>query len=388
MQKALKSMASSMNYAGCEIFPKQICLNLERGDVGNFLNLPYYNANDGLRYAIKDDGTSATLEEFIKLYEEYVQAPATIEKLQGFSPKEEVLKDGPPCLQVLCKEKIAEGGRNNALFNLGVYLRKSDPQNWESKILEYNTKYIEPPLPFSEVDIIVKQLEKKEYAYRCKEPPICNACNRDVCLTRKHGVGSSDYKETLGNLRKYNSEPPLWFMDVNGKPLELDTDALMDQRLFQKACIEQLNLVPLTLPKVVWETRIKEMVEEMANNESLIIDVGQDVSVKSSFYEHLEEFCTQVQQADDKEGILLKKPWTDEVANKTFFKLTDFESYLRKNQFKEYKKNRIAQRLKEIGGESCVIKIKNRTVRVWAVPLEEGFREPLKTPDFSSDVPF
>ena len=61
MQDTLSSISATLGYAGCEIFPKQIKLQLDRGDVGNFLNLPYYDAEGGLRYAFKDDGSAATL---------------------------------------------------------------------------------------------------------------------------------------------------------------------------------------------------------------------------------------------------------------------------------------------------------------------------------------
>ena len=63
------TMSAALGYGESEIFPKQIKLHLDRGDVGNFLNLPYYDHENGLRYAILDDGTSANLEEFIDLYE-------------------------------------------------------------------------------------------------------------------------------------------------------------------------------------------------------------------------------------------------------------------------------------------------------------------------------
>ena len=62
MQKALKNMASGLGYGESEIFPKQIKLHLDRGDVGNFLNLPYYNSEEGLRYAFLDDATSRSEE--------------------------------------------------------------------------------------------------------------------------------------------------------------------------------------------------------------------------------------------------------------------------------------------------------------------------------------
>ena len=80
MQETLNHLAASLGYGGSEIFPKQIKLNLDRGDVGNFLNMPYYDAEDGLRYAILDDGTSATLQEFFALHQTYVQ---TVEQIQA-----------------------------------------------------------------------------------------------------------------------------------------------------------------------------------------------------------------------------------------------------------------------------------------------------------------
>ena len=43
LQDTLTSISAALGYAGSEIFPKQIKLHLDRGDVGNFLNLPYYN---------------------------------------------------------------------------------------------------------------------------------------------------------------------------------------------------------------------------------------------------------------------------------------------------------------------------------------------------------
>ena len=68
--------------------------------------------------------------------------------LQVGDPEEvSPMKDGPPCLQFLLKNKISEGGRNNGLFNIGVYLRKAYPDSWESEILTYNLQYLEPPLP-------------------------------------------------------------------------------------------------------------------------------------------------------------------------------------------------------------------------------------------------
>ena len=210
MQASLKSMSAALGYGESEIFPKQIKLHLDRGDVGNFLNLPYYNAEDGLRYAFKDDGTSATLEEFYELYDTHVQTFEEVQKLQITAAQEtDLLKDGPPCLQILCRTKISEGGRNNGLFNIGVYLRKAFPDSWENEILQYNMNYLDPQLPLAEVNIVAKQLDRKDYIYKCTDAPINAHCNKDLCRTRKFGVGAAVQGVTVANLRKYNSTPPV-----------------------------------------------------------------------------------------------------------------------------------------------------------------------------------
>ena len=68
MQDYLKACAALLGEAGREIFPKQAEILVDRGDTGNFLNLPYFAGDDGTRYAFNLDGSAATLEEFYALH--------------------------------------------------------------------------------------------------------------------------------------------------------------------------------------------------------------------------------------------------------------------------------------------------------------------------------
>jgi|TARA_R110002020_G_scaffold14547_2_gene51522 hypothetical protein len=179
-------------------------------------------------------------------------------------------------------------------------------------------------------------------------------------------------------------------MDVNGEPLELDTDALLSQQVFQRACMEQLNFMPRSVAKNQWEGRISALMNEMKDNESAIVEVAVDASTSGQFYDYLEEFCRHLQQAQDKEEILLRRPWTDEDTNITYFRLRDFEGFLKKNKFFEYKSHKIAQRLRDISGTSVVLKIKNRSVRVWSIPAFAAADFEIAPPDFghSEKAPF
>ena len=389
MQDVLNHVCSALGYGGSEIFPKQIALNLPRGDTGNFLNMPYYDQEGGLRYAFNDDGTAATLEEFFLLYDEHVQTKEGVESLTINEDQTAAVTDGPPCLQILCKEGIGEGARNNGLFNIGVYLRKAYPDDWETQILSFNMQYIKPPLPLNEVNVVAKQLQKKDYTYKCSDAPINAYCNNELCRTRKFGIGASASGVQIANLRKYNSIPPVWFLDVNGQPLELQTEDLMNQAAFQRACVEQLNFLPRTVQKAMWEQRINALLQDMTDTEGSVVEVSQDVSVTGQFLEHLEDFCTSQQAGEAKEDILLRRPWTDEDASKTYFRLKDLETYLLKQNFKTYKSHQLAQRLREAHAEGKMLKISGKAVRVWELPAFLSVQRPVSTPMFDTgEVPF
>ena len=391
MQEVLRHVAAAIGYGGSEIFPKQIQLNLERGDVGNFLNLPYYDHENGLRYAIQDDGSAASLDEFFELHAKYVQTPEQLLALAVEKEQFQPIKDGPPCLQILCKEKIGEGGRNNGLFNIGVYLRKAYPDTWQAEFLTYNSQYIDPPLPLPEINVIASQLERKDYAYKCNDAPINAYCNKELCRTRKFGIDAGVGTPMIANLRKYNSQPPVWFLDVNGTPLELDTEGLMQQAIFQRSCVEQLNFMPRSVTKPLWEGRINQLLTDMTDNEESIIEVSADASVPGRFYAHLEEFCTANQQALAREEILLRRPYTDELEGTTLFRLVDLEMHLTRMGFKSYRPHQLAQRLRDINGLSKQINIKDRSVRVWEIPAySSATTVEIEVPDFGDQdaVPF
>jgi hypothetical protein len=376
MQKHLKLFAAYLGHSGCEIFPKQTELLIDRGDRGNFLNLPYFGGDNGTRYAFKDNGEAASLDEFYSLYETYAISETDIKE-----PTPEVggeLVDGPPCLQVLCSQGFPEGTRNNGLFNIGVFLRKAHPDTWEDALMRYNQSYMNPPLPLNELTLVVKQLKKKEYGYKCKDAPINGHCNASLCKTRKYGIGgaSSDLP-TISSLSKYNAEPPLWFLDVDGRRLELLTEELQQQHKFQVVCMNKINIMPPTLKKHEWETMINGLMKQMVEAEA-ITDASEDTSEDGRFFDLLEEFCTHLQTAMDREEILMGRPWTHEEEGLTYFRLKDLEAFLLRNKFL-MSTVKIAQRLRNIQGTPHSLNIKNRTVRTWRIPAFAKQNEPFNT---------
>jgi len=380
MQRFLSACAALLGEAGREIFPKQAAILVDRGDTGNFLNLPYFGGDQTMRYAIRDDGSAATLEEFYALYDQWVQPPDLKHPEEPKEP-DHPIKDGPPCLQALCAQGVPEGTRNNALFNIGIYLKKIIPIHWDDALVVHNLKYVSPPLPNNELQVLVKQLNKKDYKYKCKDAPLNSFCNSGLCRTRKHGIGAhGPDSPQMSSLSKYNSEPPLWFLDINGKRIELDTESLFAQAAFQKACVEKINLLPPTLRKQDWEQMLNALLKEMVETEQ-ITEASEDTSITGRFNDLLEEFCTHLQQAMDRDEILMGRPWTDENEAKTYFRMKDLEAHLVRNNFKGMTAPKMAQRLRDQGGEPISLFLKNRAARCWKIPRFSRQDAPFDTPE-------
>jgi hypothetical protein len=374
VRNKLREVAAFIGYSTAEVFPKQSSILISKGDYGNFLNLPYYDSKKTRRYAYKDDGTAATYQEFLDLYEHHVVeeiSKVTVKILEG------VIKDGPPCLQQLCTQGFPEGTRNNGLFNIGVYLRKFDADNWKTLLEQHNRDYMKPPLAAQEVVIVQKQLEKKSYHYKCKEPPINTYCNATLCRTRKHGIQGDNGPIDITSLAKLDTNPPVWFLQVGDDArLELQTEELQIQHKFQRACMNTLNKMPPIVKPSVWQETITRLLDKQT-----VITVSDDGSVAGQFEAYLQEFCTDRVQALNRDEILMRRPWTEE--RKTWFRLNDLQDYLTRKKFNYYNPGQVIVRLRDLQdrplteGErekltdedrSTRWNLKGKTARVWWVP--------------------
>ena len=220
----LAEFAAVLGWGNCEIFPKQEELLAERGDVGNFINLPYQNAKYTTRYALEKEGGSLSLDDFLAVGE---KSRVTARQLAGIKlgSGKGLLPDGPPCLQQLTEFGVPEGGRNTTLLNVGVYYRQAAPNDWKILLEKHNQDYCNPPLPAREVVLVQEQLEKKEYFYTCKSEPLHGHCNKSLCRSRKFGVGDANSHVPVGGLTVVESEPPVWFVNVDGAIYQAVTDA-------------------------------------------------------------------------------------------------------------------------------------------------------------------
>ena len=362
MQSKLKAMADALGYAGSEIFPKQTEILVERGDTGNFLNLPYHGGVRGLRYAIKAGGEAASLESFYSIYDEWAQTREQVEEIVVKETKvQEAFEQGPPCLNKLAVDGFGEGSRNNSLFNIAVFCKKAF-EDWENQVGQYNQKYMDPPLSYQEVQLVIKSVTKKGYdKYRCKEQPICGVCNAAKCRTKKFGVGfEEEQMPELDTLTKITSNPPQWFLNVGGKRVELKTEQLHNPNLFAIAVLDQANVVS-PIPKAQdWrEVYLKTLMQNLQEIEPLesLDPINQIVNL-------LYDFTVNRPAARTKEDMLNKMSWTDEGF--TYFRMDDFYSFCKRNNWEmdKIKTGNLIKTLKDIFEDEIRMTLKNQTPRV------------------------
>lgn len=384
IRKVLARWALAIGYPSAEIFPKQNTLANTK-DVGNWINMPYFNVTDTKRHAIRN-GIPLDYEEFLTFAESRKVTEKALLAFELAPMTAEEFNDGPPCIQFLAAQGFPRGNRNNGLFNLAVFARFAFDDDWKSKVEGYNLTYMEPPLSASEVMNVTKSADRKGYFYTCKRDPVLSVCNKGVCQTRKYGIGGSGkggLSLMLGTLAKIDCQPPIWIADVEGFRIEVTTEELMNQSKFRRLCMDKLNKLPPPMKQEDWELIVSE---KLLNVD--IIEAPPDSGPEGQFLLHLENFCVARAAANTLDEVILGKPFHCVSADDTrlpaaaigttLFRSFDLLRYLDQQHFNDFQERQVWAALRRIGVEHYRVLIKSRSVPVWAI---RSFRQ--QTEDFT-----
>jgi len=381
VQGVLKTWAANLGYPGVEVFPKQ--KKLTKTQVGNWINLPYFAAEDTVRYAWFG-GRALTLDEFLGHAESKMSDKTKIMGLTFGADHQ----DAPPCLQhILTKGGVTSGSRNNALFNIAVYLKKIDPNNIEEPLMQinYDKSIVYKPLPRREISTIVSSVGKGDYGYRCNEEPICSLCDKELCKTRKYGIGQGNktmfHDFIFGGLKKIMTDPPKYVVEVNGREMVLDHAILFNFISFQLACFAYADLVIPNMKRDDWQAMLKEKMDTME-----CIDAPEDVGPKAVVGGMLEEFTRVCERLDENgqpkfgniEDILRGIPVLIENEEKVptvAFRSTDFIAFLKRKRSEEAKGADLWVILRGLGCGYSKTRVGKKVIRLWHKPANLGHTE-------------
>jgi len=244
-----------------EIFPKQTKLGSDTNGNkvnGNFINLPYFNKSE--RVALDPSGKEMPLDLFLKVVE---INKADIEKLENISndliKKEltggaEEFKDGPPCLEILSKNKMKDG-RDRFLYNYMVMAKKKYPDNWGKMVLKAGRNYFEFDQIWTDdyIEKKIKHWEKQEKGHTCHDDLLAPVCIKSECVKRKFGI-ISDKKinwPLMTNLIKVDFKPdPEYYFTVereDGETVQVhakDVNKIKDQQELRGLIMAQADFPP------------------------------------------------------------------------------------------------------------------------------------------------
>lgn len=359
IRKKLGEFSLALGYPGVEIFPKQD--ELLGNEVGNWINMPYFMGKDTNRYAIYD-GQKLSIKEFLKRARE-VRLSKT--QLQRFKiEKTGPLADGPPCLEVLCEKGFPEGSMNNSLFSMAVYAKYKYPENWDEIVRKYNEEYMGPGSNY-EVNNIIKQLKKKEFFYKCKDLPLKDYCNKELCKDRPFGISALLITFEVYNLIKVETDPVCWKVTVKidemePATIELSTPELQKFDAFQKCCLEQGSCFPPAVKAANWQKVISGLLENME-----IEEAADDSGISGYFLDLIRTFFSRT-IAKSKDKIILGKTWKNE--GRIYFSSKDMMKYLYMEGFHSYSVSDCWHILKRVGVDSEKIIVRGRRYSLWNVP--------------------
>ena len=377
MRDKLVQIRAVLGYGNSEVFPKQTELK-SQDDTGNFLNLPYFNYKNSVRYAFKDYGSGATLDDFFVLQERHKQDDINTIEVKRPETK---YSDGPPCIELMSENKIGEGGRNNALFHYGVYAKQKWPDGWKSKLNVFNETAMEHPLADSEVDIVIKQHDKKDWGYKCNDQPMCSLCDKTLCRSRKFGIGQEVLFPNLTDLQVIDLEDPYYYLNVDGDRLKLESvKHLRQQSLFQEACMVQLKNRPPTLKEKDW-VHITNILLQGAE----VTEPAAGLRTEDQLQNHLQEYCLNRTQLDSKEDLPRGGTWTNNGYHHFVFDKFYHNHLMRKRWDLGY--SRTAEMLREKCG--CVDKrIGKNKLSVYVVEEFEKKTEEYKQKQLKEETPY
>jgi hypothetical protein len=347
----LTRWAGVIGHPQAEIFPKQSSLQPPKGEserpLGNWINLPYYDADSTERWAI-DGGKQVTFEYFLEL------AEGKRTDLTHFAEQaSDDYMNGPPCLQRMLDEQVDEGGRNTAMFQAAVYLKRAFPEGWRDKAAEFNKGAFVTPLEIREFRIILNSVSKKEYQYKCREAPCSTLCNKDLCRTRDFGITDNDSAANeiplFENVQKIVATPIRWALTVKGKVIEVTTAELFSYEVVRQRVGEKLHIVLPRIKANEWDVYLREIMKN--------VETRHETTLEDQVFQKLCEFLrrsradktrAEMERRDDLrrgtptliaidraptfEGGVIKKPEPGQESWYYAFRMQDFVEYLRKKK--------------------------------------------------------
>ena len=183
----------------------------------------------------------------------------------------------------------------------------------------------------------------------------------------------------LTGLTKLNSQPPLWFVDVDGVRIELDSiDRLMNIQRFRIVCAEVVHKVlPSTIKAARWDKTVQTLLDSVQ-----VVEAPEDAGVTGMFKHYLEQFIEIRGQDESRDRLTNGNAWID--GDYVYFRSPDLQEYLNRQHFKELSSQQVWNILREqYAGEKGKFNVKGVYINYWKLRFTNMQREANDVPNIS-----
>jgi hypothetical protein len=402
MRKRLTRLLSVLGLPeDTEVFPKQD--RLKDGEVGNWINLPFFAGSKTERYGW-DPETGEEIRDPAQWLDfanrnKIVRAVFLEDRGGGRREVEReeidvvqvyddaVLPDGPICLnRLLGPGQFQEGGRNDVVYQLGVYARSrydGDEESAREFINEMMREYFEVPLEDAERDDTLGRVIRNDAnRYKCNLPIFSAVCDSAACRARRFGV-----RFDLHGLQIMSAEREV-AIAMNGKPIDdkasdvvyrvkinwngkdieysQTADKILTARLFTTFLLAK-GFGAHPMDNQQWNDLVSVPI-----NQAQTVHIEEELSDVGTFRRILVSFLEYAKKENgDRSDVLRGIPWLDEEAGVYRFRLTDLVKMIESQRFTAFGGGEIPKVLKEFFGADTSrhrIKGKPDAQKLWAVP--------------------
>lgn len=340
--------ASQLGVGGSEIFPKQVKLG-ESGH-GTWLNMPMFGDK---RQMITEQGLLGAIDAVIQMKHKRINASECGISSSNVNAGKEPYPEGPPCINSLLIEHegvIPNGMRNTMFMNVAVMMHKVYGDALVEPLKTFNQNNLAKApgelqaLSDAEVDKAIRGARDIGYNYQCSAVPLCNHCNRSLCLTRKHGIGG--YMEGMivpGTVTRMGGEPYQWKFTVTCAEEELtcSTNVLLNVARYREFVFERTGvMVTPEVKQAQWLGMVQSATENHAFEEPSF-----ETTIAGRLWAIFTDWLDKRSTANEKADILRGLVWKEK--GHYWFQWKHFERELERVKFRDLSMTQIGRILRE-----------------------------------------
>jgi hypothetical protein len=301
--------------------------------------LPFYDSKGGSKQKmLTADGMLHKIDKAIPMIEGMFTSVSEISERTDALP----YSDAPFCVQMFLLSGGPATNYNDFLFTASIFAKKKHGDAFSKEHIQEMNVVCEDPIEESKVAAMFTSVTGTDWSLkgRCGKEPVCAVCDKNLCKLRKFGVGR-DKGNTVSNVEfarvfRVMTETPyyLWEARLSGteeyKMLRIDgADNFLNQKTIQKACIDALGQLSVTVSPAIWEKTVNDC---LLTIENLPAPKSTDTTEMAALKELFLRYLTH-RQAQNKQPYTVNVRQVYHDGSAYYFKTDGFMDYLRTMKF-------------------------------------------------------